>query len=96
MKEERVEEAARWALAARGTTAQLDQSVEECGELIVAINHYKRGRITANELAEEVADVEIMMAQLRAIVGTGLVDKVKALKVTRLLRRLQRKASEGL
>lgn len=40
---------------------------EECGELIVAISHYQRARGTINDLIEEIADVEIMLGQLKII-----------------------------
>ena len=57
----------------------------ECGELIAAINRFfTQNRGDLNELVEEIADVEIMMAQLREIVGHNPVDEAKALKLIRL------------
>lgn len=40
-------------------------AVEECAELIQAINHKHRGR--EHNIAEEIADVEIMLEQLKII-----------------------------
>ena len=71
-----------------GVEAQLRMAVEECAELSEAICHYFRGRCTRQTLAEEVADVEIMMEQLRAIIGEDLVSEVKNKKLKRLEERL--------
>jgi NTP pyrophosphatase (non-canonical NTP hydrolase) len=57
-----------------GDEKNLDQMIEECGELIVAIQHYKRGRISPDEVAIEIADVIMMADQLRMIIGPDLVD----------------------
>lgn len=40
-------------------------AAEECAELIQAINHKHRGR--EHNIAEEIADVEIMLEQLKII-----------------------------
>lgn len=47
-----------------GDTSQMRMCQEECGELIAAINQFLRGRISERELAEEVADVRIMVEQM--------------------------------
>lgn len=44
-----------------------DQLEEECGELLVAMKHYKRGRISLRELVKEMADVSIMIEQYERI-----------------------------
>lgn len=71
-----------------GVEAQLRMAVEECAELTAEICHYFRGRCTRRALAEEVADVEIMMEQLRALVGDDLVSEIKRQKLKRLEERL--------
>lgn len=48
-----------------GMHTQLDVAVEELAELIQAITHSRRGR--AHNVAEEIADVEIILAQLKII-----------------------------
>lgn len=67
-----------------GSDHQMDQAIEECAELVVAIRHYRRGRASLSDIAEEIADVEIMMAQLRHVVGDTLVEREKARKLERM------------
>ncbi|MFU8773209.1 MAG: hypothetical protein ACNA8H_12410 [Anaerolineales bacterium] len=50
-----------------GAASQLRMLSEECAELIVAQNHLERGRINFTSLMEELADVEIMLAQIRVL-----------------------------
>lgn len=45
-----------------GIEASLEYAIEECAELITAIQHCKRGR--PHNLAEEIGDVQIMLARL--------------------------------
>lgn len=48
-----------------GLEAQLNQLTEECGELIAAVNHFRRGRVCGRvELVEEMADVYILLEQI--------------------------------
>lgn len=86
------------ALKTYGRDAQLNQAQEECAELIVAVNHYRRGRKGDVEaLAGEIADVQIMMAQLELVVGPGYVAKVRVEKLARLEDRmsLQKPVRDG-
>lgn len=55
----------RDAIAYYGERAQEETAIEECAELIQAITHKHRGRF--HNIAEEIADVEIMLEQLKAI-----------------------------
>ena len=50
-----------------GNEAQLDQMIEECAELIVAINHLRRKKSDLLPVLEELADVEIMLEQMSII-----------------------------
>ena len=60
------------ALDTWGLNAQVDQTTEECAELIVALHkHTKRiphGDTYTNVL-DELADVEMMLAQMRLALG---------------------------
>lgn len=58
-----------------GKERAFNHTTEECAELIVAINHYRRGRITIDKVAEEVADVFIMCNRMAEIIGPALVDQ---------------------
>ena len=53
------------AIKVYGDVAQENVAIEECAELIQAISHKHRGR--SNNIAEEIADVEIMLEQLKII-----------------------------
>ena len=58
-------------------------AMEECAELIQAINHKHRGR--EYNIAEEIADVEIMLEQLKIINNCrDEVEKIHKQKIERL------------
>lgn len=69
-----------------GTTSQINQVQEECGELVAAVNRLRRGRVSAKELAQEVADVTIVIEQARQIVNElgGDVEGAIEAKLTKL------------
>jgi len=76
------------ALLAWGEQAQLDMVVEECLELVLAIQDYKRGRLKnpKESITNEIADVLLMTGQLREmflISGKELEEKQRE-KVVRL------------
>lgn len=50
-----------------GWTAQCDMLIEECGELITALSHYKRSRADTERVIEEMVDVHIMVEQFLLI-----------------------------
>lgn len=78
----------KMAITANGATHQEIIAIEECSELIQAITHKHRGR--KHNLAEEIADVEIMLEQLKIINGCSEeVEQVKRYKIERLLHRLR-------
>ena len=76
------------ALARCGGEAQMDMAIEECAELIQAIQHRRRGRVSDDAVASEVADVLIMCGQLRLLFGASRVDDNIDLKLRRLEGRL--------
>lgn len=57
----------KMAITANGAMQQEIVAIEECSELIQAITHKHRGR--KHNLAEEIADVEIMLEQSKIING---------------------------
>jgi hypothetical protein len=71
------------ALEKWGLESQLHQTQEECAELIASISHAIRGRQSFRAIAEEAADVEIMIEQLRAVIGPD-IDRWKRIKLDRL------------
>lgn len=72
------------ALQKWGAESQIEQTVEECAELIVALKHWPRGKANASNVASELADVEIMCGQMRILLGDILVDEAKSEKLDRL------------
>jgi len=71
-----------------GVLFQFDMAMEECTELIQSILHERRGRAALDNVAEEVADVTIMMRQLRLILGPAKVDAYISDKMQRLHQRV--------
>lgn len=78
----------RKALYVWGEPLQIEKAVEECLELAIALKHFPEGKATAAQVIDEIADVEIMCAQLRIIFGEVLVDYQKEKKLERLGSRL--------
>lgn len=84
------------AIAEWGIVSQIAQVAEESSELAVAALHFIRDPSKPNvlKLAEEAADVEIMIEQLYTLDGfRALKDKFRKAKLTRL-RELLNKAEK--
>jgi NTP pyrophosphatase (non-canonical NTP hydrolase) len=92
-RELRVQRAAERAVLLWGVEKQLRQLTEECGELVAAINQHARERITEEELAYEVADVWLCVAQARHVLGQR-VDVAIASKLARLEQRIATEIEE--
>lgn len=71
-----------------GLESQLNQTTEECGELITAINKFKRyGDV--EHLIEEMADVEVMLDQLKYLLKCeDSIHDIKEYKINRQLKRI--------
>ena len=85
----------REAIERYGEDAQLLMVLEEMSELAKEICKRKRGKANEMEIAEEAADVRIMLRQLEMILQDG--DKVRAFertKIERLRERLKWEAKE--
>lgn len=78
----------RRALELWDKTGQVDCLLEEMAELQKEIIKNRRGRDNVEAIAEEVADVEIMLHQLKLI--HGIPEKVEEYKVFKLNRLQQR------
>lgn len=75
------------ALEHYGVRRQMVKCMEECGELIRALARNLSGEANAQNVAEELADVEIMLRQMRLAFGD--VDRIKAQKLARLKMRME-------
>lgn len=81
------EEIYRAAIRTFGAEAQKVVAIEECAELAQAITHEIRGR--EHNVPEEIADVEICIAQMKMIYGcTDEVERIKKQKIERLYDRI--------
>lgn len=69
-----------------GEEAQKSMFYEEFGELLQAMNKYKRDDTDKNyyNIREEIADVEIMLNQLKLIYGEQQINKIKQTKIGKL------------
>ena len=72
------------ALEQWGDRAQEGMAIEECSEFIDSMMKRYRGRVDDKAVAEEVADVLIVMSQMRLVFGAGLVDSFIIKKMARL------------
>ena len=78
-----------------GKKTQLLKAVEEMGELTQALCKYEvtcgydeRNQIMQS-VVEEIADVDIMLEQLKLIFGEYQVNLMKRKKIERLMRRIE-------
>ena len=79
------------AIEKYGEKAQEEVAIEEMSELIQAITHKHRGR--EHNIAEEIADVEIMLRQLKLINNCSMQVQVIAHEK---LARLAERVKEGM
>lgn len=70
-----LEELYRATVEVWGEQAQYDQAAEECAELIAALMHYRREKVDAQHVVDELADVTLMLGQLTWMFGQQKVDE---------------------
>jgi len=76
------------AIKTYGAESQVNMAIEECAELINALEKYRRGRIGGLEVITEIADVQIMCAQLEIIFGSAEIER--DFKIRRLWDRMKK------
>lgn len=78
------------AVKTYGVDAQLDMCIEEMSELTKEICKLKRGKNNHDEIVEEMADVYIMMEQLKIMINISPeeIELAKDIKLGRLRERL--------
>ena len=74
-----------------GVSPQLRKLAEECGEAVQAAlkYDYKADEITKQALITEIADLEIMVQQIKFVVGYEKVNKEIDFKLNRQLERIK-------
>lgn len=103
MKRKKIEQVFKQSIEIYGKEAQSRQVMEECAELIQAVNKMLRYEDRPAEpeyyanLVEEIADVEIMLYQLKVMfnVSDDEVFKVKIQKAKREKERLKNVINKG-
>lgn len=81
----------RQAVERFGPAHQINKAVEELGELTQALMRYQNGEPVIGNVAEEIADVEIMIEQVKIILGEryeSYLELKKAEKIGKLARYL--------
>ncbi len=77
------------AVSTFGETSRLILAIEEMSELIKELSKYTRGRQNIGNICEEMADVEIMLEQLKIVFhNRAAVDYHRSMKLQRLGDRL--------
>lgn len=77
-----------------GVKSQIHKFSEELGELLVVMHHWYDGKATDEQLADEIADVEIVCCQLTNLIDSKLIHEAKILKLKRLRRRIDKCVKE--
>lgn len=84
------------AIRTYGKNAQINVAIEECAELIVALQHHARNKCAAKDVVSEIADVEIMITQLKMIFGDNDVENEKKIKIQRLADNLLKETMDAI
>ena len=85
------EEILKSAIARYGNAAQMIIAMEEMAELTKELSKFLRGAHNEDAIAEEIADVRIMLDQLEIMFDcAGAAAVYKAAKVERLRKRLEK------
>lgn len=88
LRKEQESQICKAAVEEYGYEDQMLQAIEELAELQRAITRAIKAPADRDNLHEEIADVEIMLAQMRLIFDPGEIDDWKASKLERLARKL--------
>lgn len=72
-----------------GDDHQIKKTIEELTEMSLALQHYQDGKATKKEVISELADVGIMLSQMRIVFGFEEVVKEKRVKLNRMQERLK-------
>lgn len=78
-----------------GVSSQLRKLAEECGEAVQAAlkYDYRADEITKQALITEIADLEVMVQQIKFVVGYEAVNKEIDFKLERQMKRIENEQS---
>lgn len=77
-----MKEICKQAIEHFGAEKQIDMCIEEMAELTQALCKHKRGLM--HNVEEEIADVEIMLEQIKNVFNRGSIDGYRDMKIIRL------------
>lgn len=95
MSEKEFDEIISLAIKTYGKEAQTQMLFEEMAELQNALCKLARGRGTADQVCEEIADVMIMCFQMAQIYGYAAVERWANCKIIRLKDRLTQNTNQS-
>ncbi len=86
INEEKQVEICKKAINTFGERNQMIKAIEECGELITVLaqTFTKSNDVPVGAILTEIADVEIMIQQLRVIFGDNAIEQYKEEKLKKL------------
>lgn len=61
-----------------GVEKQLEQLQEECGEVVTAVNHYRRGKRPLRHLLKEMEDVRNLLNQMERAFPKNVILEIRA------------------
>ncbi len=82
-----------------GVESQSEMIIEECAEVIMAFQKLKRAyysmnneviQKTTNNVCEELADLSIMLDQMKLIFDNSKIEKIRIEKISRLKERIEK------
>lgn len=82
------------AIKVFGEESQIKKSIEELGELIVELAHHLDSRNNISQVCEEIADVSIMIRQLKIIFPAKIIEGYEEEKLKRLDLRIKKAKEE--
>lgn len=72
-------------LLTMGRRRQVEQAISELNQLAVALyHHFRQGKGSITEVMEEIADVEIMLAQIYQLVDKDQLEAIRHKKIEKL------------
>lgn len=78
------------AITTLGAESQIDMCIEECSELINALEKFRRGRVEKKDVITEIADVQIMCKQMQILFGSDETLLERNRKIERLSKRIEK------
>lgn len=72
-----------------GREHQIDKCIEECAELMNELIKQRDKRTTTENVIDEIADVDIMIGQMKYIFGVERCEARKKVKLERLKERIE-------